>query len=250
MKKYCDEGKFAAPRWLVYPELSAWTIGWRMGYGEEYALNEPPRPKEFYDIFPKPRNWLFNPRKSRVTPIPLMGFLWRDDGKPKYDEIDDDYIPVDFMAIGDEEEFRQDSFRFQSVEHAVLMSKYFSYNKCGRDADLDDLRKGFDLAPEELENWEFFRYTVLLNACYYKIMQDPKLKKKLLSTGNRSLKSDDEDNLLGFALMELRDELKRLYEHEDLIDWQFTEYLKDKNPYENYRPRDIEDQQSPEYRIF
>jgi hypothetical protein len=36
LKKYADEGKYAAPRWLVYPELSAWTIGWRMGYGEEY----------------------------------------------------------------------------------------------------------------------------------------------------------------------------------------------------------------------
>ena len=33
-KEYLDEGKYAAPRWLVYPELDAYTMGWKMGYGE------------------------------------------------------------------------------------------------------------------------------------------------------------------------------------------------------------------------
>ena len=34
-KPFLDDGKFAAPRWLVYPELDPYTIGWRMGYGED-----------------------------------------------------------------------------------------------------------------------------------------------------------------------------------------------------------------------
>ena len=75
MKKYADEGKYAAPRWLFYPELSAWTIGWRMGYGEEYVLNEPPRNREFGKLFPQPRNWLFKPIKSKFNRFPAFGYL-------------------------------------------------------------------------------------------------------------------------------------------------------------------------------
>ena len=47
MKSYFDGGKFAAPRWLMYPELSATTIGWRMGYGESYWMSIPFETDEF-----------------------------------------------------------------------------------------------------------------------------------------------------------------------------------------------------------
>ena len=128
VKKFLDEGKFAAPRWLVYPELSAWTIGWRMGYGETYALNEPYQGSEFMKLFPQPKNWLFNPRKSGLEHIPLLGYLWRDDGKPKYSQITDDAVSVnDFVTLNQENEFRNDTFRFKSIEHAILLSKYMSF---------------------------------------------------------------------------------------------------------------------------
>ncbi|MBO6122217.1 MAG: hypothetical protein J6P09_00040 [Methanobrevibacter sp.] len=105
-KKYVDEGKYAVPRWLVYPNLSAWTIGWRMGYGEDYRMNEPPRDRNFSKLFPTPRNWLFNPRKSKFKPIPLLGYLWNDDGKPKYSEISGDEVVVnDVITMSDEKEF-------------------------------------------------------------------------------------------------------------------------------------------------
>ena len=57
-KEYLDKAKFAAPKWLVYPELSATTIGWRMGYGEVYAINEPWPNEEFRELFPRPKNWV------------------------------------------------------------------------------------------------------------------------------------------------------------------------------------------------
>lgn len=258
MKKYADEGKFAAPRWLVYPQLSAWTIGWRMGYGEEYALNEPPRSREFFRLFPQPRNWLFNPKKSKFNKFPAFAYLWSEDGLPKYSQIDDDAIAVnDFITIESEGKFQNDSFMFDSIEHMVLFSKYGSFGKCDRDVSYEELKKGFDLSQEELMEWEIFKYTVCLNATYYKIMQDKELKEKLLATGDKSLVyvSDDEwggnHNLFGFALMELRDEIRRLYENEELIDWEYTEYLKNKNPYEGGIPqRDINDRQSPEYRVI
>ena len=259
MKKYADEGKYAAPRWLVYPELSAWTIGWRMGYGEDYALNEPPRTKEFWKLFPQPRNWLFNPRKSKYDRFPAFAYLWSEEGLPKYSQIGEDYVEVNnFITPESEGIFRNDTFRFNSIEHMVLLSKYGSFGKCDRDASLEDLKKGFDLTADEIEQWEIFKYTVCLNACYYKVMQDKDLKEKLLATGDKSLVyvADDEwggdKNLFGFALMELRDEIHRLCDNEDLIDWEYTKYLQEKNPYESYPlpKRDVNDRQSPEYRVI
>lgn len=110
-KKYCDKGKYAAPRWLVYPELDAYTIGWRMGYGEEYAMNEPWRDNEFYALFPKPQNWLFNPRNSDIERFPMLGFFWTSDGRPKYSQISDDYIEVnEFITVEQMDcEFQYDS---------------------------------------------------------------------------------------------------------------------------------------------
>ena len=78
-------------------------------------------------------------------------------------------------------------------------------------------------------------------------MQDRYLMEKLLLTGDKTLifRSDDEygcdenlsgKNLFGFALMEVRDEIKRLYAHQNQIDWQYSQYLKNRrvfNPFEN-----------------
>lgn len=62
-------------------------------------------------------------------------------------------------------------------------------------------------------------------------MNDDNLKQILLDTGDKSLVyiSNDEwggeENLFGFALMELRDEIRRLYKNNDKIDWEYSKYL-------------------------
>ena len=87
-------------------------------------------------------------------------------------------------------------------------------------------------------------------------MQDDELKSWLLSTSDKGLvyESDDEwggdENLFGFALMELRDEIHRLCDNEDLIDWEYTEYLKNAYPYVRHEMPGAEDRQSPEFRII
>ncbi|MBO5151328.1 MAG: DUF1768 domain-containing protein [Methanobrevibacter sp.] len=257
-KPFLDDGKFAAPRWLVYPELDPYTIGWRMGYGEDYAMNEPWHTAEFNKLFPKPQNWSFDSRKSDFKRMPLLGYLWRDYGEAKYSQISGDVIEVnDFITFEQRDlEFRNNHFYFKSIEHAVLASKYSLFDKADPIyTSLNALKRGFELTCDEIDYWNNLKYTVLLNACYYKFMQDDSLKQKLLDTGNKSLVyiSDDEwggkDNLLGFALMELRDEIQRLYENENLIDWEYTEYLKHKNPYENPQERNPNDRQSPEYMV-
>ena len=92
----------------------------------------------------------------------------------------------------------------------------------GRDSE------DFRFSPEEEKTWEVYRYSVLLNAAYFKIMADDELTQNLLETGDEPLIyiSDDEENLFGRALMEIRDEIRRICKNEDLIDWEYSEYLK------------------------
>ena len=213
MKEYCDKGKYAAPRWLVYPELSLRTMGWRMGYGENYFMNMPYSDDELEDLFPQPRYWEFDMSESAYKPVPPIGFLWSCEGKPKYSNPSEGLIVNDFITLDDEKEFQSDIYIFKSINDAINRSKSIYFDMYGHDAE---------------NLWESFRYSVLLNASYFKIMQDEELKEKLLKTGNKPLiyESNDEENLFGRALMELRDEIRRLSKNEDLIDWEYTEYLK------------------------
>jgi len=160
-KKYCDEGKYAAPRWLVYPQLSAMTIGWRMGAGEDYRMNEPPRSREFFDLFPQPQNWMFQERKFKSEMAVLAGYLWRDYGKPKYSEIGEDKVIVnDFITMTDEKEFQQDSHMFPSIEYMLLYSRYVTFTgNESREIPIETLRQ-FQVPDNELDRWEEFKYSV------------------------------------------------------------------------------------------
>ena len=224
IKQYCDEGKFAAPRWLAFPQFSAGTICWRMGAGEDYAMNMPRYGDEFKELFPMPRYWQLRISKSPYRPYPPIGFFWNENGKPEYPYIEGGIEVNEFITIDDIKEFRSDTFRFTSISNAVSLSKALYFEKCGKNDDL----KGIEYTPDEENVWDTYRYSVLLNASYFKIMQDEELKNRLLATGDEPLVyvSDDLQNLFGRALMEVRDEIRRLYKNEDRIDWQYSEYLK------------------------
>jgi ribA/ribD-fused uncharacterized protein len=98
--------------------------------------------------------------------------------------------------------------------------------------------RGFDSAL-----WNKAKYSIVLNGNYYKFAQDKEMRDYLLSTTGRILveaspfdkiwgigySSDNPDakdptrwrgrNLLGFALMEVRDDLAKTYKNYSLIDW-------------------------------
>ena len=72
-------------------------------------------------------------------------------------------------------------------------------------------------------------------------MEDDYLKNMLLESEDKIILFDNPDeyfgvriedggfmgqNHIGFALMEVRDELRRIYKNSDSIDWFLTEYLK------------------------
>ena len=91
--------------------------------------------------------------------------------------------------------------------------------------------------------WDRCKYTIVLTGNFQKFLQNPELKDFLLRTGDKILvEASPRDriwgigmgrnnenagnpaawkgkNLLGFALMEVRDELRRVCANEDKIDW-------------------------------
>lgn len=91
--------------------------------------------------------------------------------------------------------------------------------------------------------WDKAKYSIVLNGSYFKFTQNNDMRNFLLSTGNKVLveaspldtiwgiglsenneKAKDPNkwrgqNLLGFALMEVRDELRKVYQNYDKVDW-------------------------------
>lgn len=137
------------------------------------------------------------------------------------------------------------------------MEKYMMYNKAllFSDKDIADeiLNNNQPKAIKELGRkvknfddtvWDKIKYTIVLTGNYYKFSQNAELRNFLLGTKNKVLveaspydkvwgikmKYDDEnienpfcwkgENLLGFALMEARDEIKMVYKNYDIIDWE------------------------------
>lgn len=220
MKEYLDEGKYPAPRWFAFPRLSIWSMEWRMGIGENYAMNLGIPSKDYKEIFPSPKYWQYDFSQCPYGHDPPLGYFWNGDGKPKYPISKEGLEINDFITMEDEKQFESDTFTFKSLKHALLLSKDLYFGKYHEEFSM----RGED----EDEIWQTYEYSVLLNACYFKFMQDMELKEWLLETGDEPLVyiSDDEENLLGRALMELRDEIRRICVNEDKIDWAYTEYLK------------------------
>lgn len=136
------------------------------------------------------------------------------------------------------------------------MEKYMMYNKAllfdDKDIANEILNNNQPKAIKELgrkvknfndEIWDKMKYKIVFTGNYYKFSQNTDLRNFLISTKNKVLveaspydkvwgikmKYDDEnienpfywkgENLLGFALMEVRYEIKRVYKNYDLIDW-------------------------------
>ena len=288
------EGMFPAPKWLVYPQLTFDTIGWRMGYGEDYSMNFHTiriNYPLFNELFGQPLNWSLKYSDAfdkyikdkysyggRLAPFSIG---WSENGKPKYpfkeitkdknlnqlDESEFIFLDEIFDESIFEEEFIVNAERYASIRSAVSKMKNFFLH--GDDKHLKE------------RIWEDLKYSVVLNFLYFKIMPNKPLSQKLMDTGNKIILCDsnivgaddyywcvnDVDgrfegaNSLGSAFMELRDEINRLYRNNDKIDWFYSEFLKEVDPY-NFHPYDDEEEddgtvkvdfnnpQSPEYMIF
>ena len=276
--------KLLPPPWLAYPEIERYSIGWRMGYGEDYlykfsdwfySLPEEEQIK-YRDMFPEPVTWAGWWNDTDDTNIlehgNFIAALWTPDGNPKYtlpwlqrttaegqrhkfcffwghQPANDGTVTkscfsqwwmADFNAMEQTyccmEQYimagKAELFDDKETRGKILASRSPKQIK-----ELGRRVKGFEQAT-----WDKAKFSIVLNGNWCKFSQNMELKAFLLSTGDAILaeaspydgiwgirmQADAPDavnplkwrgqNLLGFALMEVRDELRRVTKYESLCE--------------------------------
>ena len=91
-----EEKKIMPPPWLVYPEIERYSIGWRMGYGEDYIYKfwnwldtlTSDELAEYRSLFPEPitwKGWWDDEDSSEVLEHgDFWVNAWQPEGHPKY----------------------------------------------------------------------------------------------------------------------------------------------------------------------
>lgn len=261
------------PLWIMYPNISQFSIGWRMGYGEGYkwdlidwlntlTINEK---REYDEMFPKPKFWHKNFEENYYGVIPF----WQKNGEMKYsisklikqDKLSKlEYLHfwkpdpnvIDKFCLGQWQisEFSVD------IEDYICAEQYMMAEKARLFEDTEIEKQIMETSnPKKIKalggkvknfnqtTWDKVKYSIVLNGNYSKFSQNHKMRDFLLSTGDKVLVEaspldkiwgiglDEHNinakspiawkgtNLLGFALMELRDELRKVYKNFNSIDW-------------------------------
>ena len=88
--------KIMPPPWLAHREIERYSIGWRMGYGEDYIYRfgdwldtlSPDEQTEYRTLFPEPVTWKgWWDDEDRVEVLAHGDFwmdAWQPEGRPKY----------------------------------------------------------------------------------------------------------------------------------------------------------------------
>lgn len=273
------------PPWLVYPDMERYSIGWRMGYGEDYIYRfsswldalSAEESTEYQLLFQEPVTWKGWWQDNDTSEMLVHGDfsvpLWQPEGTPKFTcsqlqkeaadgknqnfflfwghQLSKDgsinkscfsqWWMTEFWSIANHyccmEQFmmaqKAELFGDENIQQQILESKDPKQIKAfGRKV------QGFDQAL-----WDKAKYSIVLNGNWCKFSQNRDLRDFLLATGDSvlveaspydaiwgiRLSADSQDaqnplkwrgqNLLGFALMEVRDELRRITRNESLCDW-------------------------------
>lgn len=259
------------PIWIMYPHISKYSIGWRMGYGEGYkwdladwlkTLKEEER-KKYNQMFPRPSFWDENFEENYYEGISF----WQKNGTMKY-SIDKlktntkqeylffwkpDPVSIDKYCLGQWQpsEFDVDEDKYTCAEQYMMAMKarLFEDNEMEEQIMQTSDPKIMKALGKKIKKfdqtiWDKVKYSIVLNGNYYKFSQNNEMRDFLLSTGEKILveaspldtiwgiglsennvKAQNPNtwrgkNLLGFALMEVRDELKKLYQNYDKINWE------------------------------
>lgn len=270
------------PPWIAYPEIEKGSIGWRMGYGEDYlkkhekwfcALDEEDR-EEYQTLFPEPvtwkGNWWEGSTDKHYSDKKFWLELWRKKGRPKYpikwikelflekkelnytmfwghQPAPDGSITKSCFSQWWKSEFRSSITTYCCMEQYMMARKAELFGdeeihqqilQCSAPKQIKALGRKVRNFDEEM--WNEVKYSIVLNGNYRKFTQNKELREFLLSTGDSiiveaspydgiwgiKMKLTDEniqnplkwkgENLLGFALMEVRDEIKRVWKNADM----------------------------------
>ena len=280
-----QDKKIMPPPWLAYREIERYSIGWRMGYGEDYIYRfgdwldtlSPEERVEYRALFPEPvtwKGWWDDEDNSQLLEHgDFFVEAWQAEGRPKYtrqwlqQEIsagrklelclfwghqpsNDGNVTKSCLSQWWMEDFYTMADSSLYTEQYMMASKAQLFGdeeirkenlKCNDPKQINALGRkvrGFDQAV-----WDKFKYAIVLNGNWLKFSQNRELREFLLSTGDSVLveaRPYDNiwgirlsayspeawdpfrwrgQNLLGFALMEVRDELRRVTQNEMLCDW-------------------------------
>lgn len=279
------------PPWLAYPEIERYSIGWRMGGGEDYMgkwdrwYQKLPDKKseEYRRLFPEPPTWKGFWNDTDECDCYQHGDFcieyWQKDGKPKYslEQLQQDYragkklkycmfwktqpASEKTLSRGCLSQWYQSHF-FSVVNHYCCMEQFMMYHKAQLFGDEEMMQqilaskdpKKIKALGQKVRNfdetaWSEAKYSIVLNGNYKKFSQNPRLKNFLLQTGDKILaeaspydgvwgikmsESDENvqnplnwrgQNLLGFALMEVRDVLREVCKFESLATFKLNESL-------------------------
>ncbi len=271
------------PLWLMYPHISQYSIGWRMGYGEGYkhafwewfqTLSNSDQ-KAYKTLFPSPifwRNWWEDLSEEEDEEdsfsYGLISF-WQKNGTMKYSLStllkNTHYDEKDFVFFWKPSENKTDKSCLGQWQHSDFTVDIDDYT-CAEQYMMAEKARLFEdeviekqilqtRDPKQIKAlgkkvknfdqilWDKTKYSIVLNGNYYKFSQNKSMRDFLLSTGDKllveaspldtiwgiGLSENDPKayqpslwrgkNLLGFALMEVRDELQNVYKHYDMIDW-------------------------------
>ena len=276
------------PVWMMYPNISQYSIGWRMGYGESYKWDLADWKKTltteeistYQEMFPPPTFWReYYNEDYEFEDIEEYECgcvqLWSKNGEMKYTidaliknhenlqylffwkpginekdksclgqwqlsnfEVDiDDYTCAEQYMMAEKARLFEDKEIEEQIMHTADPKTMKSLGKNVR---------GFDQTL-----WDNAKYSIVLNGNYYKFAQNKEMRDFLLSTCDKILVEASpldaiwgiglgEDNpkahnpttwrgqnILGFALMEVRDDLRQVYKNYNKINWeQLQNYLK------------------------
>lgn len=276
--------KLMPPQWIEYPEFTEFSMGWRMGGGEDYryqfwdwyeALTSAQQ-QEYQRLFPYPcfwhcNNWAVNDKDlkgrhpneedyyyegipfwqpkgaykySKATFINSAKklkfvFFW----KPNCEVVDEScfsqWQPSSFCIDGDEYSCTE---QYMMTQKACLFEDEEIAKEIMNTSDPKLMKAlGRRVRNFDSEVWDKVKYSIVLNGNYYKFTQNKAMMNFLLSTGDKilveaspldtiwgiGLGKDNEKaqnistwrgkNLLGFALMEVREEIRKLYQNVHLL---------------------------------
>lgn len=277
MSKLTD--KIMKPLWMEYPEYERYSLGWRMGAGEDYAgsfwgwfeaLPESDK-KEYMELFPEPITWKgFWDDKDDNTQFYIKNdfvtFFWNNERKAKYSvqKIINSkskfvmfwgHTTASFGNIGNnvfsqwwKQNFLEETVNYNCMEQYMMSKKALLFD----DKEVNDMimnesnPKRIKALGRNVRNfdealWDELKYTIVLNGNWRKFSQNKDLRDYLISTKDKILveaspydniwgigmSAQDEHadcadkwkgtNLLGFALTEVRDELRRVWKNENLF---------------------------------
>lgn len=264
-----------APLWLKYPGIPQGSLGWRMGYGEEYAMQfnqwyhtlSKEKKEEFDKKYPEPVCWSLsehNIKRYRDFWI----YNWEAAAAYTYsvERIRNEYAdgqrretiffwghhPGREGAVGKEcfsqwymADFYVGHIKYCCMEQFMMSKKALLFgdketNERIMQAETQGEIKALGRKVKGFEEsvWNEFKFLIVLTGNYYKFSQLKKARRCLLGSGNAVLAEaspydtiwgigmaenearncDISDwrgsNLLGFALMEVREEIARLRKYE------------------------------------